>query len=182
MYTLIATGTIGNLKLPLIISVSMRSDPVLCDTICVWALYFRDSKYRGHVLALLRERGLRVPEVCALEAAYPIFKAKGAGELARYALFLENLPLVEGLELIPLRFEDLVRAVELAAGEPEFFVDEHGNLNLFDAIVAVLWEKTGAPLATSDRKLMEFGERRGLKTIRLQKGSRGVAGLCTGSS
>jgi len=142
---------------------------VLGDTICVWALYFRDSKYRGRVLALLRERGLLIPEVCALEAAYPIFRAKGAGELARYALFLENLPLVEGLELIPLRFEDLVRAVELAANEPAFFVDELGSLNLFDAVIAALWERLGAPLATSDRKLVEFGERRGLKAIRLQK-------------
>jgi len=148
----------------------MRSDPVLGDTICVWALYFRDSKYRGHVLALLRERGLLIPEVCAVEAAYPIFRAKGAGELARYALFLENLPLVEGLELIPLRFGVLFRAVELAANDPEFFVDELGNLNLFDAIVAALWERTGAPLATSDRKLAEFGERKGLEVIRLQKG------------
>jgi len=147
----------------------MRSGPVLGDTICVWALYFRDSKYRGHVLALLRERGLLIPEVCALEAAYPIFRAKGAGELARYALFLENLPLVEGLELVPLRFEDLVRAVELAANEPAFFVDELGNLNLFDAMIAALWERLGAPLATSDRKLVEYGERRGLKAIRLQK-------------
>jgi predicted nucleic acid-binding protein len=147
----------------------MRSGPVLGDTICMWALYFRDSKYRGHVLALLRERGLLIPEVCALEAAYPIFRAKGAGELARYALFLENLPLVEGLELIPLRFEDLVRAVELAANEPAFFVDELGNLNLFDAMIAALWERLGAPLATSDRKLVEYGERRGLKAIRLQK-------------
>jgi len=147
----------------------MRPSPVLCDTICVWALYFRDSKYRGHVLALLRERGLLIPEACALEAAYPIFKARGAGELARYALFLENLPLVEGLELIPLRFEDLTRAIELAAREPEFFVDELGNANLFDALVAALWERTGAPLATTDRRLMEFGERRGLRTIKLQK-------------
>ena len=147
----------------------MRSGPVLGDTICMWALYFRDSKYRGHVLALLRERGLLIPKVCALEAAYPIFRAKGAGELARYALFLENLPLVEGLELVPLRFEDLVRAVELAANEPAFFVDELGNLNLFDAMIAALWERLGAPLATSDRKLVEFGERRGLKAIRLQK-------------
>jgi len=147
----------------------MRSGPVLGDTICMWALYFRDSKYRGHVLALLRERGLLIPKVCALEAAYPIFRAKGAGELARYVLFLENLPLVEGLELIPLRFEDLVRAVELAANEPAFFVDELGNLNLFDAMIAALWERLGAPLATSDRKLVEYGERRGLKAIRLQK-------------
>jgi len=143
---------------------------VLGDTICVWALYFRDSKYRGHVLALLHERGLLIPEVCTLEAAYPIFKAKGVEELAKYALFLENLPLVENLELVPLRLEDFTRAIELATNEPGIFIDELGNINLFDAIVAALWERTGAPLATSDRKLVEFGERRGLKAIRLQRG------------
>lgn len=143
--------------------------PVFCDTICVWALYFRDSKYRGHVLRLLDERGLLVPEVCLMETAYPIFEAKGAGELARYATFLEGLSLVKGLEVVSFCGEDLTRALRLVAEEPDSFVDEQGNLSLYDALVAAAWERVGVELVTTDKKLIEFGKKRGLRAIRLRK-------------
>gem|GEM_PF-6961367 len=34
---------------------------VLCDTVCIWALYFRDSAYRKHVLELRSENKLYCP-------------------------------------------------------------------------------------------------------------------------
>ena len=127
--------------------------PILCDTVCIWALYFRDSVYRAHVLELRRRHGLLVPKACLLEAAYPIFKAKGLDELRRYATFLRYLPLAPGIKILELGYEDLVKALELARECLEVFVDERSNLCLFDALVASTWLRTRLALATSDLKL-----------------------------
>ena len=144
--------------------------PVLCDTVCVWALYFRDSGYRSHVLELRRKLGLAIPDTCLVEAAYPIYKAKGSAELARYAEFVERLPLAPRVEILECSYEDLVAALELASSYPEVFVDRRGNLCLFDAIVSSIWVRTGLPLATSDERLISltrFIPR--LKVVKLEK-------------
>jgi predicted nucleic acid-binding protein len=133
---------------------------VLCDTVCVWALYFRDSAYREHVLRLREEHGLVVPDVCLVECAYPVYRAKGLRELARYAVFAESLPLAPRVEIYSSEAADVAKAAELAAEEPELLVDEEGNLLFFDALVAAIWESTKLTLATTDEKLIKFGKGR----------------------
>ena len=134
--------------------------PVLCDTVCVWALYFRDSVYREHVLQLRAEHGLVVPDVCLVECAYPVHRAKGLQELAKYAAFAESLPLAPRVEVYDSRVADIAEAAELAVEHPEFFVDEEGNLSFFDALVAAIWLRTGFLLATTDAKLIEFSDKK----------------------
>jgi len=144
--------------------------PVLCDTVCVWALYFRDSSYRSHVLELRRRLGLIVPDVCLIEAAYPIYRAKGAVELVRYAEFVERLPLAPGVEVLECGYEDLIAALKLASGHSSVFMDRRGNLCLFDAIISSIWVRTGLPLATSDEKLISLTRFiPQLKVIKLEK-------------
>ncbi|WP_161969933.1 type II toxin-antitoxin system VapC family toxin [Candidatus Methanodesulfokora washburnensis] len=43
------------------------------------------------------------------------------------------------------------------------------NLCLYDAMIAAIWRRTRATLATSDRNLMKFGRNRGLSVVRLRK-------------
>lgn len=108
--------------------------------------------------------------MCLLEAAYPIFKAKGLRELRRYASFLRRLPLARGVQAVESVYEDLMRALELAAEHPEVFLDEEGNLCLFDALIASAWLRTGLPLATSDRRLLSLVSAvPGLRGIELEK-------------
>ena len=133
--------------------------PVLCDTVCVWALYFRDSAYRSHVLELRGRHGLVVPDTCLLEAAYPIYKAKGVGELAKYSEFLRHLPLAPGIQVLETVYEDFMRALDLAGEHPDVFVDEAGNLCLFDAILASVWLRVRLPLATSNKRLISLAGR-----------------------
>jgi len=146
---------------------------ILCDTVCVWALYFRDSAYRKHVLELRSNNKLLLSDICLMEAAYPIFEAKGDEELRRYANFVRVLPSARNIEIIPLLLDDLIRALILVSENPQFFV-EQGNLCLYDAIIAAIWERTGSTLATSDRRLIEFGRTRGLSAIRLKRIRQGV--------
>ncbi|MGB9631588.1 MAG: PIN domain-containing protein [Candidatus Methanodesulfokora sp.] len=141
---------------------------MLCDTVCVWALYFKDSAYRKHVLEIRSENKLLLPDICLIEAAYPIFEAKGGEELKKYASFVEALPSARNIEIIPLLLDDLIRALVLVSNHPQFFV-EQGNLCLYDAIIATIWERTGATLVTSDKKLIKFGKSRGLSTLKLRK-------------
>lgn len=142
---------------------------LLCDTICVWALYFRDSAYRRHVLHLRSKYELIIPDVCLLEAAYPIYRAKGVGELGKYSVFIENLPLSKNIEVLRTNVEDLQEALKIATQHPEDFVDEENNLCLFDAIVASIWLRTRMPLASRDAKLRSFGEKKGLRYIQLER-------------
>ncbi len=142
---------------------------ILCDTVCVWALYFRDSAYREHVLELRRRSLLLVPEAALIEAAYPIYRAKGLRELRNYALFVRYLPLSRGVRTLPLKLEDISRALALAAEHPGYFVDEEGNLNLYDALIAAAWEELRVPLATSDSRLIDYGRARGLDCVALRR-------------
>lgn len=142
---------------------------VLCDTICVWALYFRDSAYRKHVLHLRSEYGLIIPDICFLEASYPIYRAKGIEELGKYSKFIENMPLSKNIEILKTGMEDLQEALKIAAEEPENFIDEENNLCLFDALIASIWTKTGMTLASRDPKLKNFGKKKRLKYIQLKK-------------
>jgi predicted nucleic acid-binding protein len=142
---------------------------VLCDSVCVWALYFRDSAYRRHVLELRKRYTLLIPEACLIEVAYPIYRAKGLSELRSYASFLRRLPLGRNIRVLPLTLEALARALELITGYPDRFVDEEGNPNIYDAILAAIWEKMRVPLATSDSRLIEYGEARRLEFVPLRK-------------
>lgn len=142
---------------------------LLCDTICVWALYFRDSAYRKHVLKLRSSNLLTIPDICLIEASYPIYEAKGLDELKRYSRFVENIILAHNIKVLTVSLEDLAKALNLAVVNPEVFIDEEGNLCLFDALITSIWMRTNVPLVTSDKRLIEFGERRGLSVIRLQK-------------
>ena len=142
---------------------------VLCDSVCVWALYFRDSAYRRHVLELRNHYTLLIPEACLIEVAYPIYRAKGLNELRSYASFLRHLPLGRNIRVLPLTLEALARALELITGYPDRFVDEEGNPNIYDAILAAIWEKMRVPLATLDSRLIEYGEARRLEFVPLRK-------------
>ena len=142
---------------------------MLCDSVCVWALYFRDSAYRRHVLELRKRYILLIPEACLIEVAYPIYHAKGLSELRNYAAFLRHLPLGRNIRVLPLTLETLARALELITSHPVHFVDEEGNPNIYDAILAAAWEKTRVPLATSDSRLIKYGEARKLEFIPLRK-------------
>ncbi|RZN58427.1 MAG: hypothetical protein DSO07_08570 [Thermoproteota archaeon] len=141
---------------------------VLCDTVCIWALYFRDSAYRKHVLELRSENKLLLPDICLMEAAYPIFEAKGEEELKKYASFIRALPSAKNIEIVPLLLDDLIEALILVSEHPQFFLDQE-NLCLYDAMIAAIWRRTRATLATSDRNLMKFGRNRGLSAVRLRK-------------
>jgi len=142
---------------------------VLCDTICVWALYFRDSAYRRHVLNLRSKYGLIIPDICFLEASYPIYRAKGIEELGKYSKFIENLPLSKNIEILKTGMEDLQEALKIAAEEPENFIDEENNLCLFDALIASIWARTRMTLASRDPKLKNFGKKKRLQYIQLIK-------------
>jgi hypothetical protein len=41
---------------------------ILCSSVCLWALYFRDSAYRRHVLELTKHYTLPVTETCLARA------------------------------------------------------------------------------------------------------------------
>ena len=142
---------------------------VLCDTICVWALYFKDSAYRKHVLKLRSKHKLAIPDICLIEAAYPIYKAKGLEELKKYSKFIENLPVAPNIEILKTSLYDLATALTLAAENSETFIDGEGNLCLFNAIIASIWIKTKTPLATTDTQLIKLGKQKNLKTIKLEK-------------
>jgi predicted nucleic acid-binding protein len=142
---------------------------ILCNSVCLWALYFRDSAYRRHVLKLRKHYTLLFPEICLVEVAYPIYRAKGLNELKNYAMFLKHLPIGKNIKILPLSPEALAKALELIAGFPEYFIDEEGNLNIYDAILATIWEKMKIPFATSDSKLIEYGKTHKLDYILLRK-------------
>lgn len=142
---------------------------ILCDTVCVWALYFRDSAYRRHVLDLRAKYGLVIPNACLLEAAYPIYRAKGLQELANYSAFVRNIILAKGVETLEMSQDDLAAALRMAVEDPETFVDEEGNLCLFDALIASIWLRTRMSLATTDFRLINFGKKKGLNYIELKR-------------
>ena len=73
------------------------------------------------------------------------------------------------MKILPLSHEALAKALVLTAGHPEYFTDEEGNLNIYDAILAAIWEKMKIPLATSDSKLIEYGKTHKLDYILLRK-------------
>ena len=152
----------------MVIKVTMVTQ-ILCDTVCVWGLYFRDSAFREHVLELRKSNLLLVPEICLVEAAYPIYRAKGLRELRNYSEFVEHLPLSRNIKLLPLTLENLAQALRLAAEHSSYFVDEEGNLNLYDAILAATWEEFRAPLATADSKLLSYGRALGLECVELRR-------------
>jgi len=102
---------------------------VLCDTVCVWALYLRDSTYREHVLRLRAEHGLVVSDVCLVERAYPVYRTKELREPAKYTVFVENFPLAPRVEVYDSEATDVAWAVRLVAEYPELFIDEEGNLS-----------------------------------------------------
>ncbi len=144
----------------------------LCDTICVWAFYFKDSAYREHMLKLRSNYLLIIPDICFLEASYPIYEAKGLKELEKYSKFVENIFLARNIKVLSTSLDDLVKALNLATSEPETFIDDEGNLCLFDALIASTWMKANIPLITSDSRLMKFGASRNLKIIKLRKTKR----------
>ncbi|MEM4430478.1 MAG: PIN domain-containing protein [Thermofilaceae archaeon] len=131
---------------------------ILGDTVCVWALYFRNSAYRDHVLQLRREHGLAIPEVCLIEAAYPIFKVGGVQELLNYARFVKGLLQAPRIRVIEFELADIGVAAKLVSANPHLFIDRSGNLNLFDALVAAAWLRTGLTLASSDEVFLELSE------------------------
>ncbi len=143
--------------------------PILCDTICVWALYFKDSAYRRHVLELRSKHKLAIPDICLIEASYPIYGAKGLKELKKYSKFVENLPVAPGIKILETDLYDLATALTLATKHPDIFIDREGNLCLFNALIASLWLKTKNPLATTDTQLIKLGKLKNLKTIKLKK-------------
>jgi len=142
---------------------------IMCSSVCLWALYFRDSAYRRHVLELRKHYTLLVPETCLIEVADPIYRAKGLNELKKYAVFLRYLPLGKNIKILPLSHEALAKALILTTNYPEYFVDEEGNLNIYDAILVAIWEKMKIPFATSDSKLIEYGKTHKLDYILLRK-------------
>jgi predicted nucleic acid-binding protein len=103
-----------------------------------------------------------------MEAVYPIFEAKGEEELKKYASFIRALPSAKNIEIVPLLLDDLIEALILVSGHPQFFLDQE-NLCLYDAMIAAIWKRTRATLATSDRNLIKFGRNRGLSAVRPRK-------------
>jgi hypothetical protein len=69
---------------------------------------------------------------------------------------------------VPLLLDDLIEALILVSEHPQFFLDQE-NLCLYDAMIAAIWRRTRATLATSDRNLIKFGRNRGLSVVRLRK-------------
>lgn len=131
---------------------------ILGDTVCVWGLYFRNSAYRDHVLQLRYDYGLAVPEICLIEAAYPIYKVGGSRELLNYARFVKGLLRAPRIRLVEFELADIEIAAKLVSANPHLFVDRSGNLNLFDALVAATWLRTGLTLASSDEVFERLSE------------------------
>lgn len=148
---------------------------VLCDTVCLWALYFRDSAYRSHVLELRRGNVLVIPVTSIIEAFYPIVKAKGVVELARYSLFVENLVYAPRIRVVNVTTRDLALAGKLLVEYEEYFRGSRGEIYLFDAILCAIWlNNKGLILATSDENIIRFARKLGLhdKLIVLEKKSK----------
>ena len=142
---------------------------MLCDTVCVWALYFRDSIYRKHILKLRSKHRLLIPDICLIEASYPIYKAKGLKEIEKYSKFVEMIPLSQNIEIIKIEIEDIARALKIAYNNPQTFIDREGNLCLFDAIITSIWYKKNIPLITTDKKLIKLAEKENLTIIKLKQ-------------
>ena len=116
-----------------------------------------------------------IPDICLIEAAYPIFRAKGAHELTKYATFVNNLPVAPGVKLYKTTPEDLSEAMTLISSHSELFIDVEGNLGLFDALIASIWLRTKMPLVTKDVNLIKLSEMREElkeKVIVLEKSAR----------
>lgn len=92
--------------------------------------------------------------------------------MEKYSKFVENLPIAPNIEIAKTDLYDLSTALTLAAENPEKFVDEEGNLCLFNALIASIWLKTKLPLATTDNQLIKLGVEKNLKTIKLEKSSK----------
>lgn len=138
------------------------------------ALYFMNSAYRGHVLQLRRDYGLALPEICLIEAAYPIFKVGGSCKLLNYARFVKGLLRAPRIRVMEFEPADIEVAARLVSANPHLFIDRGGNLNLFDALVAAVWSRTGLTLASSDEVFQQLSgvvqELKG-KYLRLEKRS-----------
>ncbi len=158
---------------------------ILIDTIGLWAIVFRDSKYHRFIIRELAGKRVSVLDIQILELIRIVYKSfseggryfqRGFSKIVEISEFIKSrIYEIKGIKLnyIKTRPIDYINALKLIDSHKDLFIREGPKgtqwPEIIDAIIAYKWYELKCLLYTKDHNLIEFGKANNLKYILIRE-------------